>query len=40
MIILSVARPTEEAVKALKALAEKHGIKLILGKEIEEALAI
>ncbi len=40
MIILSVARPTEEAAKVLKALAEKHGIKLILGKEIEEALTI
>jgi len=40
MIILSVARPTEEAVKTLEALAEKHGIRLILGKEIEEALAI
>jgi nucleotide-binding universal stress UspA family protein len=40
MIILSVARPTEEAVKALKALAEKHAIKLVLGKEIEEFLAV
>jgi nucleotide-binding universal stress UspA family protein len=40
MIILSVARPTEEAAKTLKALAEKHGIRLILGKEMEEALAI
>jgi len=40
MIILSVARPTEEAAIVLKALAEKHGIKLILGKEIEEALTI
>jgi len=40
MIILSVARPTVEAAKVLKALAEKHGIKLILGKEIEEALTI
>lgn len=40
MIILSVARPTVEAARVLKALAEKHGIKLILGKEIEEALTI
>jgi len=40
MIILSVTRPTEEAVKALKALAEKHAIKLVLGKEIEEFLAV
>jgi len=40
MIILSVARLTVEAAKVLKALAEKHGIKLILGKEIEEALTI
>jgi predicted nuclease with TOPRIM domain len=40
MIILSVARPTEEAVKALKALAEKYAIKLVLGKEIEEFLAV
>jgi hypothetical protein len=40
MIILSVARPTEEAVKALKALAEKHAIKLVLGEEIEEFLAV
>ena len=40
MIILSVARVTEEAMKALKNLTEKHGVKLILGKEIEETLAI
>jgi predicted nuclease with TOPRIM domain len=40
MIILSVARPTDEAAKTLKDLAERHGIKLILGKEIEEELAI
>jgi len=40
MIILSVARPTEEAVKALKALAEKYAIKLVLGEEIEEFLAV
>ena len=40
MIILSVARATEEAMKTLKNLTEKHGIKLILGKEIEETLAI
>jgi nucleotide-binding universal stress UspA family protein len=40
MIVLSVARPTDEAAKTLKDLAEKHGIRLILGKEIEEELAI
>ena len=40
MIVLSVARATEEAIKVLKNLTEKHGVKLILGREIEEALAI
>jgi predicted nuclease with TOPRIM domain len=40
MMILSVARSTDEAAKMLKDLAEKHGIRLILGKEIEEELAI
>jgi predicted nuclease with TOPRIM domain len=40
MIILSVARPTDEAAKILKDLAERHGIRLVLGKEIEEELAI
>jgi hypothetical protein len=40
MIVLSVARATEEAMKTLKNLTEKHGVKLILGKEIEETLAI
>jgi len=40
MIVLSVARATKEAVDTLKALAEKHGVRLILGGEIEEALAI
>jgi len=40
MIILSVARATEEAMKTLKNLTKKHGVKLILGKEIEETLAI
>ena len=40
MIILSVARPTDEAAKTLKDLAEKYEIKLVLGKEIEEFLAV
>jgi hypothetical protein len=40
MMILSVARSTDEAAKMLKDLAEKHGVRLILGKEIEEELAI
>ena len=40
MIVLSVARATEDATKALKNLTEEHGVKLILGKEMEETLAI
>ena len=40
MIILSVARPADEAAKTLKDLAERHGIRLVLGKEIEEELTI
>jgi hypothetical protein len=40
MIILSVARPMDEAAKMLKDLAERHGVRLVLGKEIEEELAI
>ena len=40
MIILSVARPTDEAAKTLKDLAERHAIRLVLGKEIEEELTI
>jgi SPX domain protein involved in polyphosphate accumulation len=40
MMILSVARSTDEAAKMLKDLAERHGVRLILGKEIEEELAI
>ena len=40
MTVLSVARATEEAMEILKNLTEKHGVKLILGKEIEETLAI
>jgi hypothetical protein len=40
MIILSVARSTDEAAKMLKDLAERHGVRLVLGKEIEEEIAI
>jgi len=39
MTILSVARVTPEASEALKTLSEKHGVKLILGREIEEYLS-
>lgn len=38
--ILSAARLTPEASETLKRLAEKHGVRLILGREIEETLAI
>ena len=40
MVILSVARATEEAIEVLKNLTKEHGVKLVLGKEIEEELAI
>jgi predicted nuclease with TOPRIM domain len=40
MVVLSIARVVEDASKILKELAEKHGMKLIFGKEMEEALAI
>ena len=40
MMILSVARTTDEAAKMLKDLAERHGVRLVLGKEIEEEFAI
>jgi len=38
--VLSVVRSTPEATEALKTLAEKHNIRLILGREIREALQI
>lgn len=40
MTILSVARTTPEASESLRTLTEKHGIKLVLGREIEEILSI
>jgi len=40
MMILSVARSTDEAAEMLKDLAERHGVRLVLGKEIEEEFAI
>jgi len=36
LTVLSIARATPEAIENLKTLTEKHGIKLILGKDIEE----
>ncbi len=39
LTVLCVARSTPEASEALKALCTKHGIKLILGREIEENLS-
>lgn len=38
LTILCVARVTPDVSEALRSLAERHGIKLILGKEIEEYL--
>jgi len=40
MMILSAARSTDEAAEMLKDLAERHGVRLVLGKEIEEEFAI
>ncbi len=40
LIVLSIARTTPEIAEALKKLTERHGVKLILGREIEEALSI
>jgi len=39
MLILSVARPAAEISESLKVLAEKNGVKLIIGREIEELLS-
>jgi len=39
MTILSVARSTPQASEALRSLAEKHKIKLIMGGEIEESIS-
>ncbi|RJS85038.1 hypothetical protein CW706_02405 [Candidatus Bathyarchaeota archaeon] len=39
MTILSVARSTAQASEALRSLTEKHKIKLIMGREIEESLS-
>jgi hypothetical protein len=39
MTILSVARSTPQASEALRSLTEKHKIKLIMGREIEESLS-
>ncbi|MCS6788091.1 MAG: hypothetical protein NZ733_02225 [Aigarchaeota archaeon] len=40
LVILSVARPSPAVVVRLRELAEERGIRLILGREIEEELAI
>ncbi|MBS7612266.1 hypothetical protein KEJ27_08745 [Candidatus Bathyarchaeota archaeon] len=40
LIVLSIARTTPEIAETLKKLTERHGVKLILGREIEEALSI
>ncbi|MGC8935041.1 MAG: hypothetical protein ACP5LN_07795 [Thermoproteota archaeon] len=40
LMILSVARATPDISDTLKALAEKYGIKFVLGKEMEEALLL
>ncbi|MBO3754987.1 MAG: hypothetical protein FGF53_08975 [Candidatus Brockarchaeota archaeon] len=40
LTILSVARVTPEIAETLRHMTEKHGIKLILGKEIEESLYV
>ena len=40
MMILSVARSTDEAAEMLRDIAERHSVRLVLGKEIEEELAI
>lgn len=40
LVVLSIARTTSEIAEALRRLAGKHGVKLILGREMEEALSI
>ncbi|MEM1963290.1 MAG: hypothetical protein QXH59_09935, partial [Candidatus Caldarchaeum sp.] len=39
MVVLSVGVVPENLVQKLRTDAEKHGIKLILGREIEEAVS-
>lgn len=40
LAVLSVARATPDIAEILRHLGEKHGIKIILGREIEETLSI
>jgi hypothetical protein len=40
MAVLSVANVYPEAADALKTLAARHGIRLVLGREIKEALQL
>jgi uncharacterized protein (UPF0335 family) len=40
LVVLSVARPSPGVSGRLENLAKKHGIKLVLGREIEEAITI
>jgi len=40
LVVLSVARTAPGVSERLEDLAKKHGIKLVLGEEIEEAVAI
>lgn len=40
MVVLSVAKVAAEALDELRKLAEKNGVRLILGREIEEQLSL
>jgi len=40
LVVLSVARTAPGVSERLEDLAKKHGIKLVLGKEVEEAIAL
>jgi len=40
LTVLSVGRASPEAVEKLRAEAEKHGVRLVLGREIEEFLSV
>ncbi|MEM1952553.1 MAG: hypothetical protein QXG52_02020 [Candidatus Caldarchaeum sp.] len=40
LTVLSVGRASPEAAEKLRAEAEKHGVRLVLGREIEEFLSV
>jgi len=40
LVVLSVARPAPGVSRKLEDLAKRHGIKLVLGEEVDEAIAI